>query len=336
VDSLLIDEWLQGADALEVIDEASLSLVRERVREEATALGLPSTVTGSLVNVSSELTRNQLSHARRGEVAVRSIRRGEVPGLEIIAADRGEGITSPTNALLGPPRSTKSLGVGLAAVLELADEVDVDVRLGEGTCVWARKFAEPVAKQRQVGIFGRPFPGERESGDHAGFVRSGDSLLVGVVDGLGHGAPAREASNLAVRTMRAHAAAPLAELLDAIHHAIADTRGAVMAVSRFTDREHTDTACVGNVSVHLNGPQLARRVSGPSFVLGAPGPVRRIATESCLVGSWDALVVFTDGLSTRADAGDLALLREHPIVIAHQLTERFGRTTDDALVLVVR
>jgi hypothetical protein len=29
-------------------------------------------------------------------------------------------------------------------------------------------------------------------------------------------------------------------------------------------------------------------------------------------------------------------LREHPIVIAHQLVERFGRADDDVLVLVAR
>jgi hypothetical protein len=40
--------------------------------------------------------------------------------------------------------------------------------------------------------------------------------------------------------------------------------------------------------------------------------------------------------SRAAIADDLALLREHPVVIAHQLFERFGREDDDALVLVAK
>ena len=48
--------------------------------------------------------------------------------------------------------------------LPAADEVDIDVRLGEGTCVWARKFASPVPKAREVAIFGRPCEGEAVSG----------------------------------------------------------------------------------------------------------------------------------------------------------------------------
>jgi hypothetical protein len=49
------------------------------------------------------------------------------------------------------------------------------------------------------------------------------------------------------------------------------------------------------------------------------------------------LVMFTDGIGSRASIEtDLSLLREPPIVIAHQLVERFAREDDDVLVLVAR
>jgi hypothetical protein len=45
--------------------------------------------------------------------------------------------------------------------------------------------------------------------------------------------------------------------------------------------------------------------------------------------------MFSDGVSARADVSeDLELLRQPPLVIAHQLVARHGRSTDDALVLV--
>jgi predicted ATP-dependent Lon-type protease len=47
--------------------------------------------------------------------------------------------------------------------------------------------------------------------------------------------------------------------------------------------------------------------------------------------------MFSDGLTTRVDlAAELQLLRRHPVVIAEHLLEHFGRSNDDALVLVAR
>src|SRR5215472_9847632 len=204
----LIDRWLGETSRIRVVDEASVALVREEVRREGRALGLPKGVTGAAVNVASELGHNQLAHARGGEMSIRRIERGSVAGLEVVAADRGPGMASPSKALKGSARTTEmartgaSLGVGLQAVLELSDETDFDVRLGEGTCVWARKFAAPPPhRRRQIGVYGRSCPEEITSGDDALFVRRDDALLVAIADGLGHGTPAREASETAMEVI---------------------------------------------------------------------------------------------------------------------------------------
>jgi hypothetical protein len=45
--------------------------------------------------------------------------------------------------------------------------------------------------------------------------------------------------------------------------------------------------------------------------------------------------MFSDGITSRADLSeDLELLRQPPVVIAHQLVARHARGTDDVLVLV--
>ena len=111
-------------------------MLRDRVREHAARVELPEVPAAALVNVASELAHNQLSHAVRGFVEVRETLRGGDRGIEVIAADAGRGIADPARALEGRGSSGSSLGVGLAAVLELADEVDIDVRLGEGTRTW--------------------------------------------------------------------------------------------------------------------------------------------------------------------------------------------------------
>jgi hypothetical protein len=48
------------------------------------------------------------------------------------------------------------------------------------------------------------------------------------------------------------------------------------------------------------------------------------------------LVMHTDGLSSRTALEDPLLLRRHPLEVAHALLQRFGKSHDDALVLVAR
>ena len=132
--------------------------------------------------------------ARLGEMAIRRIERGGVPGIEVLAQDRGKGIVDPTVALAGGDARAEpgaGLGIGLGGVYRLADEVDFDVRQGEGTFIAARKFSEPVRRQ-EVAVLARPRPGEEEGGDEALFAWQGDDLFLAVADGLGHGPAARE------------------------------------------------------------------------------------------------------------------------------------------------
>ncbi len=111
-----------------------------------------------------------------------------------------------------------------------------------------------------------------------------------------------------------------------------------MAVARIPEPgDAVEVAAVGNIAIHVTGPRGSWRTSGSSFVVGAPGDPRKPMTHERALDPRDVLILFTDGLTTRTDLqGELDLLREHPIIIAHQLVERFGRDNDDALVLVVR
>ena len=336
------------ADPIDVRDEASVSVARERARALGAAAGLDREAIESLAIVVSELGVNQLRHARLGELALGPTSRGGVPGVEVVALDSGFGIADPTAALRGARErpAGASLGAGLAGVLRLADEVDVAVRWGAGTCVWARKFARVPPRRSEVAIVSRPCEGEAVCGDEATFTRIGDVVVVGGADGLGHGHAAREASLRATAVLRAEVDRALAEraapdaLLREIDVALRGTRGAVMAVARIDpDRRTIEQASLGNVSAQLVRPSGSHRFGSLAGVLGTrrPGPMPALPLEATPTAPGDALVLFTDGLSTRATlADDHDLARQHPLVIAHQMILRFGRRNDDALVLVAR
>jgi anti-sigma regulatory factor (Ser/Thr protein kinase) len=348
MEAFLIDEWLGTEDTIPIVDDASVSAARQRARDVASAQSMNAVEAERLATMASELAYNHLKHARRGQIAVRPIARGDHAGVEVTAADEGDGIADPTRAFLGVPRVTGSLGVGLAAVREHADEMDVDVRLREGTCVRARVFRGEAPRRREVGIFGRPYPDEPRSGDHASFVRDGERLLVAVCDGLGHGPPARDAAVAAIGVFAKQETAAPRTIIEECHRTLGPTRGAVMAVAAVgeTSAPRLDIASMGNVTVELvspfgghgtRQPRSSRRFAASSFVLGSSQRGWRPHVEVAAIEPHETLLVYTDGITSRASiADDLALLREHPIIIAHQLVLRFARDNDDVLVLVAR
>ena len=331
--------WLGAVETIPILDDASVSAARERVRRLGGELGFAQEATERVATAASELARNQLVHGRGGRFAVRPIERRGVRGLELVAADRGSGLAEPTRALDGTISTGGGLGSGLAGVRRFMDELDFDIRLTEGTCIWARKFAGPVPYRSEVGILGRPCEGESESGDDAAFVRRDDTLMIGVVDGLGHGILARDAAAPATLVFRSLAELDPAAILRATDDALLGARGVVMAVAR-VDRVlgHVEHAGVGDVRTHIYRPRECRRFSQVAGVLGATDQRgRKYVVEREPTRDHDVIVMFTDGLTTRVDISEeLQLQRLHPIVIAAHLLDRFGRSNDDALVLVTR
>jgi anti-sigma regulatory factor (Ser/Thr protein kinase) len=242
VETALIDRWLGAPDVL-VVDEAAVAVARERVRAVGAGAGLSHELVETTALIASELLMNQLRHAAGGRFAVRVLERddGVAAGLEVIAADRGPGLSDPAAALAG--RKTRagagaesgaaaaaggSLGAGVAAVFRLADEVDVDVRVGEGTCFRARTLVTSPRQRAEVAIYGTACPGERVAGDDAAFVRTpGGVLLIAVADGLGHGPEARRAAAQAVAA--ACAVEDISEMLREADRTLARARCATPA-----------------------------------------------------------------------------------------------------------
>lgn len=336
MDATLTDRWLDGLPApIAMLDEASLTLARERIRTVALAQSFDREAVETLALVATEVGRNQLIHSRLGRLSVQPIERDGVPGVELVAADRGEGLADPATAFAGTPRTAGSLGVGLASVRGAAHELDVDVRLGAGTCIRVRTFARPVRRGREVGLLVRAARGEVTSGDDAVVVRSPGGLRVVVADGLGHGAAARADAASTVEALSGEGSpdAVLAEL----HGALGRRRGSAVAVVEIDEATRSARMVgVGNVDVlrvHLQG---VSRFTGEPGALGITGQRLRLRPQAFPFEPRDLLVVHTDGLTSRTTLdARAASSREHPVVVAQRLLASFGRDHDDATVLVV-
>lgn len=187
---------------------------QQSVRQLALAIGFPSDASEEIALAVAELTSNLIKHAGHGTLAARPVDSGERLGLEIEACDHGPGIGDIEKSFEDGYSTAGSLGYGLGTVNRLMDEVDIHSAPDCGTQILCRRWlrSERRAFTRSpwdVGILTRPRDGFRENGD-AFVVKEWDSrLLVGLIDGLGHGDLAQKAALAAQNYVLGHYDQPL-------------------------------------------------------------------------------------------------------------------------------
>lgn len=184
---------------------------------------------------------------------------------------------------------------------------------------------------------GRPMDGDR-SGDTHVAVSHPDGVLLAVIDGLGHGAEAAEAAELAATTLERHVGEPVLRLVERCHDAIRRTRGVAMSVVWIdAAREVLTWVGVGNVEVDLVRARGGAAMRGEALALrgGVVGyrlPSLRTAEQPLFPG--DLLVFATDGVEQGCTAGIVPT--GHLQDLADTILRSHGRATDDAHVLVAR
>lgn len=88
----------------------------------------------------SEIARNILDHAKRGELSFSILQKAGNRGLQIIAQDQGPGIADIQRAMQYGYSTRGGLGVGLPGAKWLMDEFEIDSVVGKGTKITMRKW----------------------------------------------------------------------------------------------------------------------------------------------------------------------------------------------------
>jgi negative regulator of sigma-B (phosphoserine phosphatase) len=195
----------------------------------------------------------------------------------------------------------------------------------------------------QQGIAARAFPGETVSGDRQVIQSFPDGVLAAAVDGLGHGPAAGAAAGIAAATLESHAGEEPEALVQRCHRALKGTRGVAMSLASIDARTGTMAWLgVGNVDGLLlratGSPPTREALLTRGGVVGYQLPPLR--TSHLPVAAGDLLIFATDGIRSDFATGlspvDPLLRHQDAQEMADRLLARFGKTTDDALVLVVR
>jgi serine phosphatase RsbU (regulator of sigma subunit) len=159
--------------------------------------------------------------------------------------------------------------------------------------------------------------------------------LVGVIDGLGHGAEAAIAARESADLLKVHASDGLVRLVERCHDALRKTRGAVMTLASFdAPGRRMSWVGIGNVEGILVRAGSAGRqgISTRGGVVGYKLPPLHVDEFSVAAG--DTLVLATDGVRT-GFADDVQILGD-PRELATSILGNYGKGSDDALVLVAR
>jgi serine/threonine-protein kinase RsbT len=123
-----------------VASDTDIVTARQRGRTLAAQLGFTSGDATIVATAISELARNIVLYAKRGEVVVVPVEVKDNRGLIITARDEGEGIADIRQAMQDGYSTSGRLGVGLPGVKRLMDEFEIVSEAGKGTTVVVKKW----------------------------------------------------------------------------------------------------------------------------------------------------------------------------------------------------
>jgi anti-sigma regulatory factor (Ser/Thr protein kinase) len=327
--------------AVEVLDATGVGEARRLAARIAEQAGFAAADSGRVALIATELAGNIARHARQGELFVGSGACAGCPTIDVIAIDRGPGMTDVERCLVDGYSTAGTPGTGLGAVRRLSDVFDMYSSSPGGTVVFARctTGGERPAGRYAWGAVSLPAPREDANGDALAIAEQNGHLSILLADGLGHGPLAAEAAARTVDVFYRVPFTPPAEILRAAHLGAQGTRGAAAAVASVsTANRQVRYAGVGNIAAYLHARNGSGERRGMVSLAGTVGAnVRRVQEFEYPFESAALLIMHSDGLQSRWNLNQHPELpARHPAVIAGVLYRDFGRGSDDVTVAVVR
>jgi len=324
---------------IRIDDRSHVGEGRRAAAELTRALRFDATAAGNVALAVTEASTNIVKHAQRGKLVLRSLERGGIGGIEILALDQGPGIANIGISLRDGHSTAGSMGTGLGALNRLSHSMDVYSQPGKGTALRLEFWAAPLPPQPpapELGAICVAKAGELACGDAWATAADGSACSLLVVDGLGHGTEAARAARTATEVLAKHPTAGPSELLHLAHLTLASTRGGAAAVARFnTLKEQGTFAGVGNIAARIEAGDQRRQLVSHNGTLGHT--LRKVQEFSFDFPAAAALILHSDGLSGHWALADYpGLVAKHSGLIAGVLYRDHDRGRDDVTVVVIK
>jgi serine/threonine-protein kinase RsbT len=129
-----------GELRIPIVSEVDIVTARQRGRALAAELGFAGSDQALIATAISELARNIILYAGRGEIGITAENQDGRIGIGVVATDQGPGIPDLKRALEDGFSTGKGLGLGLPGTKRIMDEFDLASEVGKGTRVTTRKW----------------------------------------------------------------------------------------------------------------------------------------------------------------------------------------------------
>lgn len=113
---------------------------RQQGRALAAVAGFSSGEQTVIAAAISEIARNILMYAKKGEIFLSLVTNSDRQGVVIVAKDQGPGIPDLDRAMQYGYSTSHGVGAGLPGAKRLMDEFEVDTVVGQGTTITMRKW----------------------------------------------------------------------------------------------------------------------------------------------------------------------------------------------------
>ena len=133
---------MEDEHRLQINSEHDILTARQRGRELAADVGFSGSDLTIVATAISEIARNIVEYAGRGEMVFTLVRDGQSRGIVVVARDEGPGIPDVNLAMQDGFSTRRSLGLGLPGARRLMDEFDVQSEPGRGTTVTMKKWMQ--------------------------------------------------------------------------------------------------------------------------------------------------------------------------------------------------
>jgi serine/threonine-protein kinase RsbT len=120
--------------------DADVVIARKRGRELAAQVGFSATQLTIIATAISEIARNIVMFAERGELVVSLVGESGRQGVTVVARDAGPGIPDLERALQDGYSGYGGMGLGLAGSRRLMDEFEITTEVDKGTMVTMTKW----------------------------------------------------------------------------------------------------------------------------------------------------------------------------------------------------
>lgn len=320
-------------------DESWIGEARRKAKRQAKRLGFDQVGIDKIAIMVNEIASNLLKHADEGELIIDSIKSPEKKGIEILAFDRGKGISDLDLAFQDGFSTSQSLGFGLGSLKRLSDFIDVYSLPEQGTILLVQSWLSTKNKTNfkgQVGSICLPKADEKYNGDAWAYKQKNDLILTLLVDGLGHGPAASQAAQKAKEVFNKSTIKSPAALIEEIHNALKGTRGAAISITKIEPRNKQITyAGIGNLSALIISPDRHRSLVSHYGIVGYS--IRKIQELNDYFERNDLLVLHSDGISNRWDLDSYPnLVEHHPKIIAGTLYRDFHHDQDDSTIIIFK